>query len=174
MRHKSQLKHNKHYNSHLQRSYNKHGEEVFEYVVVEECDVDDLSIREQHWIDTYRNKLYNTELYVKDQEGCHNRFYGKNHTKETKAKMSLSKKDVYNGKDNPNFGNKWSDKQRDKMRGSKNAKSKLNENDVVQIKEMLATGMKHANIADKFGVGRTVVTRINSGSRWGHIKIGGE
>lgn len=35
--HLSELRHNRHSNSYLQRSFNKYGEENFEFDVVEEC-----------------------------------------------------------------------------------------------------------------------------------------
>ena len=43
-------------NSHLQRSYNKYGEDAFEFNVLEYCAKEDLTKggkREQYWIDTY-------------------------------------------------------------------------------------------------------------------------
>lgn len=175
VRHKTLLKHNKHYNRYLQNSYNKHGLEQFEFIVLEECEECLLDSREQHWIDSHdEDKLYNHELFVEDRSGCRNSFYGKHHSVKTKEKMSLLKQDIYNGSKNPNFGNRWSDEQRSRMRGGKNTNAKLTKYDVIQIKEMLSKGDKHADIASKFGVARTVVTRINSGARWGHIKIGGE
>ena len=175
IRHKTLLKHNKHYNRHLQNSHNKYGLEQFEFIVLEECEEHFLDLREQHWIDSHDEaKLYNHELFVEDRSGCRNSFYGKHHTVKTKEKMSLLKQNIYNGSKNPNFGNKWSDKQRSRMRGGKNTNAKLTKCDVVQIKEMLLKGDKHADIASKFDVGRTVVTRINSGARWGHIKLEGK
>jgi len=35
----------------------------------------------------------------------------------------------------------------------------------------LALGHKQATIAEKFNVNRNVVTRINTGTRWGHVKL---
>lgn len=36
--HKSELRHNRHNNSYLQRSWHKYGEDNFEFAVLEECD----------------------------------------------------------------------------------------------------------------------------------------
>lgn len=47
-----------HFNPHLQNSWDKYGEDVFEFVVLEECEVDQLLIREQHYLDTLPD-LYN-------------------------------------------------------------------------------------------------------------------
>jgi hypothetical protein len=76
--------------------------------------------------------------------------------------MSSKKKGIYNGEDNPNFGNRWDEKQKSKMRGANNVNSKLCEEDVVKIKKLLSLGYKHAAIAEKFDVSRNVVTRINT------------
>lgn len=56
------------------------------------------------------------------------------------------------------------------MRGERHGGSKLKENDIIEIKKMLNTGgLTHKEIAEMYGVGRTVVTRISSGTRWKHI-----
>ena len=52
--HKSFLSKNKHPNPKLQASYNKHGKDLFEYNILELCDVDKLLKREQHYIDTLK------------------------------------------------------------------------------------------------------------------------
>jgi group I intron endonuclease len=49
--HRSALRHNRHENSYLQRSWNKNGKENFLFEVVEECRAEDRFIREQWWID---------------------------------------------------------------------------------------------------------------------------
>ncbi len=50
-RHLSNLKAKKHCNPYLQNSFNKHGEEIFEFTILEECDESQLLIQEQYWID---------------------------------------------------------------------------------------------------------------------------
>ena len=44
--------------------------------------------------------------------------------------------------------------------------TKLSEQNVIEIKELLQAGMKHREIAEKFGIARTMVTKINNGQRW--------
>lgn len=56
-RHKSALKHNHHENIHLQRAWNKYGEENFIFEIIEECDINDLLIIEQKYLDL--NPEYN-------------------------------------------------------------------------------------------------------------------
>jgi group I intron endonuclease len=50
--HRSMLKHGKHHSPSLQRSWNKHGAQEFEFVILERIeDVDTMLLREQGWID---------------------------------------------------------------------------------------------------------------------------
>lgn len=52
-RHLWELKNGTHHSPHLQRSWDKHGEAVFEFFVVERCHPDVCVAREQYWIDFY-------------------------------------------------------------------------------------------------------------------------
>ena len=169
-RHKTLLKNNKHWNQHLQRSYNKNGINCFEYVILEMCEERELAETEQKWIDAYKPNIFNQELFVADKKNNKNSFYGKKHTVETKEKMSQAKKGLYEGCKNPNYGKIWSNEKRQKMCGSKNHQSKLNEEQVRNIILLLKEGLKHQVIAEKYNISRTVVTRINSGARWSHLK----
>lgn len=51
--HRRALRRGDHHSTYLQRSWNKYGEAAFEFVVLEECKVEDCINREQYWIDTY-------------------------------------------------------------------------------------------------------------------------
>jgi len=60
-KHKSQLKNDDHYNSHLQNAWNKYNENVFKFSILIKCREQILVYCEQYWIDklnTY-NKGYN-------------------------------------------------------------------------------------------------------------------
>ena len=52
--HATALKHGKHYNEHLQRSYNKYGRECFEFKIIEVCNKNELDAKESHYISEYR------------------------------------------------------------------------------------------------------------------------
>ena len=56
--HRSALRGERHPNPHLKSSWRKHGEDAFEFVVLEECSVEMLLEREQHHMDQYSG-LYN-------------------------------------------------------------------------------------------------------------------
>jgi len=164
--HKSLLKNNKHFNRHLQNSYNKRGKEEFEYLVLEECDRNKLSIKEEEWILKYKNSIYNKNLEVNAV------YQGKRHTDEIKEKMRLAKVGLYDGIKNPNYGNKWTEQQ--KLKNSLNhPRTKLNESDVLRIKGLLLAGsLNDKEIAEQYNVNRTVITRISNGARWASITGG--
>lgn len=95
--HKRKLNNGSHRNEHLQRSWNKYGEENFNFYILEECDADFLDEREIYYIDMLqcRNDRYGYNIET-----------GGNTNKtipiETREKMSLSIKDRYWGGNNPN------------------------------------------------------------------------
>lgn len=51
-KHRALLRHNKHHNQHLQNSWNKYGENNFDYAIIEQCDESCQYEREQYYIDT--------------------------------------------------------------------------------------------------------------------------
>ena len=83
--HFSSLRNGSHYSKHLQRAFVKYGVEVFEFVVLEECDENMLDVRERVWIGYYQT----TDLrygYNNDSGGNLN----KHHSDETRRKISES------------------------------------------------------------------------------------
>ena len=64
--HKFLLNTNKHHSEHLQRAYNKYGKENFKFEIIEECDEEKLTEREQYWIDFYGG--YNSQNNYNNKE----------------------------------------------------------------------------------------------------------
>lgn len=59
-------------------------------------------------------------------------------------------------------------------RGSRVGGSKLKEDQVLEIKRLLADGsLFHREIASRFGVGRECITGIATGASWKHITLKG-
>jgi len=57
-------------------------------------------------------------------------------------------------------------------RGSINGKSKLTENEVIEIKKLLKSGnLTQKEIAVKFGVSDANINMINKNKRWSHIQL---
>ena len=149
-----QLERNEHHNEILQNSFNKHGKENFIFEVLEEIDSDYLSDREKYWLDFHgglnNKKIYNMKNPLTNE-----------YSDYTKVKVSK----IMLGENNPNFGNKWTDEQKENL--SKKKKGKTLEERIGTEKSKLAKekmsksqkGRKHpeevkekirqANIGDK-------------------------
>lgn len=80
--HKCELNKNEHVNKHLQYSWNKYGQDNFEFKIVEECQKEKLNERERYWITQYDsyNNGYNLDL---GGDGI----LGYKHNEDTIAKM---------------------------------------------------------------------------------------
>lgn len=69
--HKYALKLGQHGNQYLQRTYNKYGLDNLDFNIVEKCSIENLTQREQYWIDYYGG-LGSSILYnMKEPEGSH-------------------------------------------------------------------------------------------------------
>lgn len=55
--HFNDLKKQKHCNSHLQNAFNKYGEENFIFTVLENCELEELCIKEAHWIGVFKSNI---------------------------------------------------------------------------------------------------------------------
>lgn len=73
--------------------------------------------------------------------------YGKHHTKETREKISASRKGMYKGEDNPFFGKKHSEADIEKMKGTHSGKNNPKSKPVYCIE--LGMGFESACIAEK-------------------------
>ena len=115
-------KKSKNENRHLINAWFKYGEDVFEYFVIEELEFNEeiLKIKELYWIDNYKSTDrqfgYNlwrdssTQMFVHEE-----------------TKQLLSEK--YQGVNNPNYGNNWTQEQKEQM--SKIKKEQYAKNEVV-------------------------------------------
>jgi hypothetical protein len=54
------------------------------------------------------------------------------------------------------------------LRGESQNGSKLKEKDVLEIRSLLGH-MKHREIAERYGVATSVISRIKAGTRWGWL-----
>jgi group I intron endonuclease len=96
-RHFSELRHNKHNNSHLQRAWNAYGEESFKFVIIEYVDKrEDLYAAEDKWLSGHVGKQYCYNLGMAAISpmlglcGPLSPTYGYKHTPEAKAKISAA------------------------------------------------------------------------------------
>lgn len=54
--------------------------------------------------------------------------------------------------------------------GEKNARAKITEDQVIQIRKCIESGMTQSKIALAFGISQIQVSRINTGKRWERVK----
>lgn len=171
--HLRELNNKKHANKKLTNSFEKYGENQFEFIMLEVCSKEDAPWKEQEWIDKYsREELFNEVFDVQFRSGDSNPFYGRKHSDECKSKMSELRKGKNLGKDNPNFGKKHGKDIGLKMTLN-NHTTKLNVEKVLEIVELLKNGdLSDKTIAEKYNVARTVITRISTGERWANVTGG--
>lgn len=83
--HLKSLENKKHPNEHLQNAWDKYGEEQFSFEIVEACNLDFLSEREQFWIDNLDSEF--------NKSRCVESFWrGMRHSEKTLEKMSRVQK----------------------------------------------------------------------------------
>jgi group I intron endonuclease len=135
-----------HENDHLQKSWNKYGEEAFTFDIEFFCKPNDLVSCEQQFIDTYSQNIGWDNMYninpvagsslgrkhtedsllkmSQQQSGEGNGFYGKKHSPESIEKMRESHK----GKEAWNKGIPWTDDIKEKISNSKIGHTPWNKN----------------------------------------------
>lgn len=93
---------------HMQLSHKKYGAESFIFEIIEECDIDELIIREQYWADYYSKKGYELFNYGEFVESPTR---GRGLTLEHKEKL----KKFFTGDKNPSYGKKWMYKEEEQI-----------------------------------------------------------
>lgn len=113
-----------HHNAHLQRAWNKYGEDAFEFNILENCTDDKLNDNEIWWISyfdsTNRDKGYNLE------SGGNS---GYTVSEETRAKFIGENNPMYGkcGELAPNYGKSVSDETKQKIREARLGSSEIDE-----------------------------------------------
>ncbi len=197
--HKSLLRNNKHFNQYLQNAWNKYGEENFEFVVIEDCSVEELDEKEQYYIKLYKKQDISYNLSdggeggyflgkslpedVKRKIGEKNRIHmtGKKMSEQTKQKMSQSQLKRYSQwteEDRQEWGKlssekasgyKWDEQSKQKMRGNKNGATHT-EDEIREIRRLYEVENKTCRkIADLFGLSYDYVYGIVKYKRWANI-----
>ena len=129
--HWSALKNNKHWNGHLQNSYNKHGKEFFVFEILIYCKPEKLTYYEQLFydIDKSHGLSYNARDCVDSNKGIklteetckkiseansreNHPMWGKHHSEETLVKMSEATK----GENHPMYGKHRTEETKEKIR----------------------------------------------------------
>jgi group I intron endonuclease len=139
-----ELNGNRHNNKHLQRAWNKDGASNFIFSVIEKCSENNLTKREQYWINYYggidNNNNYN--FREASSSGTFN--------KAVRAKMSKSTKKRFK-----------KPVEKKKISGENNSANKLSKSDVLKIVELFVT--KHYSmykLGKMFNVGHEAIASI--------------
>ena len=106
--HKSRLRSGKHANSHLQRAWNKYGEQAFRFRLLEKCEIDELNAKETFWT------KYFSKIGVVYNIGATNR--QGTMSEEKKQKISKALKGKYVGALNSQYGKKHDEAWREHIR----------------------------------------------------------
>lgn len=166
--HRKALRGNRHPNGRLQNSWNKYGEDAFEYVILEYVqEIDKLLDREQYWID--ESKCQN-DVYGYNILGQAENSYGYEHTADAKRKMSQAG----HGKQSW-LGKNHSDETKQKLStehlGKRNGWPKLTEMDVAEMRRQRAGGKRVRDIAKEFHVYIKAARAIVRLDTWQHVPI---
>lgn len=103
--HLSELRHNAHHNSHLQRAFKKYGVESFVFSILQCVEPESLIVREQYFLDTLQPEYNIARIAGRSP------MLGRHHTAETKRKISQALSDERHYL----YGKHLSEKTRSKM-----------------------------------------------------------
>lgn len=131
-RHKRELKKGIHYNKHLQRSYDKYGDENFVYTILYCADEnEDLDKLEQQYIEQTHafTNGYNRTLGGGGDLGM-------NVTHEFRMRM----RDIVMGENNPNYGHHWTDDMKKALsikmsQGQRKGSNNANAKSVIRVED---------------------------------------
>lgn len=154
-RHLYRIKRNEHHNDHIQRAFDKYGADSFKYEVLEEIkDLSLLDTREKFWIDNYGGINSDDTYNLMDP-------LRKEFSDYVRIKLSINS----SGENNPNYGNKWTDEQKEEMSKSRKGisleerigkeksnlvKEKMRQSQTGRIHpEEVKEKIRQANIGDK-------------------------
>lgn len=143
----------------LQRAWTKHGEDSFQWSVLEYCDLDVLFAREEHYIRTQKPE-FNVAVCVPAS------MMNRKHSEESRAKM------VKSHKNHPRLESSARLRLSEKLRGNRNALGSVRSPETLAKMAAAATGKTHvvsdearaimsaSQIGNKKGVGRVVSEEI--------------
>jgi len=155
--HKSSLNNGTHGNNHLQRSWNKYNHDSFLFIVLENCE--NLNEREDYWA-----SLVDKE-YLMNQKttGQLVSLPAPKRVMTDKWKEALSKR---------NKTYKWTEEARKKVSEARlrDRRSKLTEQQVLEIRKRLDNGEMQLSLAKEYGVGHTCIYNIKYNKKWKSLK----
>lgn len=157
-------------NTYFHKAIRKYGWDNFKWEIIDETEDDnELNEKETYWIEELKSNIqklgYNMSNGGEGNAliGERNPMYGKTHSDKTKKKMS----DKLKGKTHSEESRK---KIGEAKQGENHPRSKLTEEDVIEIKRMLKEGCKQKEIMKRFNIKQPTVSAIKAGRIWSHIE----
>lgn len=145
--HKNMLHNNKHHSEHLQRAWNKYGEETFLFEIIEECDENILLEREQYYIDLYSSA---------------DNFYGYNESGFAgKPSMTQEQRNYY------------AKLASDRLKGEGSWCNIYSENQIIKLIEDLKTGKySYKQLSRKHNISYDIVASVADHASWKYLTNG--
>ena len=173
--HFAKLRMGAHRNEHLQRSFNKYGEDKFIFEVIEECTFEELDDKEEYYMKMYKslNKRYGFNIKITE----HKKY---RHSEETKQKISKIHKGrkvseetrrklsiAFKGRVmSPESIRKMSEKRKGQMQGEENNWSKISNKQAEEILKFLmkkeSWTVSMGEVANMFNVPYDVVVNLKN------------
>lgn len=166
--HRWKLTNGIHDNLHLQRSFNKHGSDVFEFSVIEITDIESINNREKYWIEYYKTigHCYNIQDGGQPERLCD--------YISTEARKRVGQKNRERL-----IGSKFSEETKKKMSESRKGKRVYRKNDSLtdaqarSIKQMLIEGISTAEIQKRLGIPYKSINMIISNDAYSTVLVDG-
>lgn len=161
--HLHKLRSGKHENRYLQNAWWKHGESSFEFVLLDEVPTHDLIKEEQIWLDRWHtfDRLIGYNICPKADSHL-----GMKMSDEVRQQMSEFRRGagaVWFGKHLPED---FKQKLHDHNVGENNPRAQLSWDKVKEMRRLWANGTTCIQLAEQFGVTKSCVNNVVSGSAW--------
>lgn len=178
--HYNKLKQGEHHNEHLQRAFNKYGENAFKIELLKKCKIEELDELEQYYIKKFdacnhekgynmmyggqRYRNFTKEVRLKMSEAGK----GRKFTNEHKKKISLAQKGKVISQESIDKANATKKKLRVHC-GEKNPNALISDSVAKKIIMDLLANMAVKDIANKYQVSSDVVYNIMYNKSYSHI-----
>ena len=179
-KHLSSLKNGNHHNEHLQRAFDKYGEDSFKIELIKKCNIEELDKLERYYIkeldacnhDKGYNMMYGGQRYRNFTKEVRLKMSeagkGRKFTDEHKKKISLAQKGKKISQESINKS--IATKKRNKEHwGEKNPNALISDKIAEQIIIDLLKGISANDISNKYQVSNDVVYNLMYGKTYLHI-----
>lgn len=172
------LRHNKHHSVHLQRAWNLYGADAFEFRVLELCSIDQLMERERFYIETVRPELNiaidptapmkGRKKTAESVEKGAAKLRGRKNTAEHNRRIS----EAHKGKKTSEAHKesiRQTFEQKGTVKGANNPRAKLTTEQVVEIRNLHASGISGPKLAEMYKTSHSLIYAIVHHKAWKDI-----